>query len=290
MKSKLLLVFLLVLFSIQGALAQDLSAYCAQPHDLSTKPTRFFSKITGTTAITQNIANSLIKKELRNTTGSKALKAKIKTFSATDLLDGRFKSLTLKGSNLNFNGVYITNFDAKTICSFNNIKANKSPVVFKDNFAMQYDMLLSSDDLNKTLNSPEYQAILSMLNVKSFGINLFNINKVNVSLDSDKFIFSLLMNNDLFGYKVPINMNVSTKLAVENGKIKVSELLLDNNKNSKINLSQLASLLNVINPISVSTNILGSDNAKVAVDNLKIEKNKLNISGTLFVPKSQTVY
>ncbi len=289
MKQKILIITLFLLILGQVSFAQDLSAYCAQPHDLSLKTTRFLSNATGTTAISQNIANALIKRELRNSAGMKGLKVKIKSFSANDLLAGRFKSLTLNGSNLDFNGVHVSKFSAKTICDFNNIRATGNPIIFRDNFAMQYDIAISSDDLKKTVKSPTYQALLSMINVKTAGINLFNIKDVDVSFKEDKFVFGLKMDNNVFGYSMPVAMDVATKLLVQNGKIKVTELSLDNS-NHKINLSNLTKVLNVINPLSFSTDILGNEGTKVSVDNLKIERSKLHLDGTLFVPKSQRIY
>ena len=76
-------------------------------------------------------------------------------------------------SNLDFNGVHVSKFSAKTICDFNNIRATGNPIIFRDNFAMQYDIAISSDDLKKTVKSPTYQALLSIINVKTAGIITF---------------------------------------------------------------------------------------------------------------------
>ena len=202
MKQKILIITLFLLILGQVSFAQDLSAYCAQPHDLSSKTTRFLSNVTGTTAISQNIANALIKRELRNSAGMKGLKVKIKSFSANDLLAGRFKSLTLNGSNLDFNGVHVSKFSAKTICDFNNIRATGNPIIFRDNFAMQYDIAISSDfivgfageteeDFNETL---EICKKVNYDTTFSFTYSNFLFNEVNVSplyLNTPPVSFSL---------------------------------------------------------------------------------------------------
>lgn len=289
MKFKTVIVFIIFFIASRSAFAQDLSIYCAAPHDLSKSSTQALSKVTGATYISQNIANAIIKRELRNSAGMKGLKVNIKSFSANDLLAGRFKSLTIKGSNLNFDGIYISKFNAQTICDFNNIRATKTPVIFRDNFAMKYAMTFTDTDIKKTVASQKYHAILAMINIKSIGLDLFKLKDVDVKLKDDKFVFLLKMDNRVFGYNMPINMEVSTKLKVENGRIKTTELAFEG-LNQKINLTQLTNVLNLINPLSVSTNILGNENAKVAVENLKIEKSRLVLDGTVFVPKSQKIY
>ena len=40
-------------------------------------------------------------------------------------------------NNLDFNGVHVSKFSAKTICDFNNIRATGNPIIFRDNFAKE---------------------------------------------------------------------------------------------------------------------------------------------------------
>ena len=114
-----------------SANASDMSTYCASPHDLSLKGTQILTNVTGMTLLTQAVANSIVKSELKKSTGANGFKVKMKSFSAKDLVDGRFKSLNINGKNLNFDGVYVSEFNANTVCNFNYIKATKKMYILK---------------------------------------------------------------------------------------------------------------------------------------------------------------
>lgn len=285
MFKKLIGICLFVVTFSASAFASDLSSMCAAPYDMSWKSTKVLTNVTGMTFLTQAIANSIIKGELKKATGSKGFKANMKSFSANDLAAGRFKSLTITGKNLNLDGVHLSEFNASTICEFNYIKATKKSVKFKENFAMNYSMAISNEDLKKTVLSKDYLSFLHSMNFKMGGVNLFELEDVDVNFKDDKFYFSMKMKNTLFNYTIPFNMDVSSKMKVQNGKIKVSEVKLEN-LNQKISLTQITNLLNMINPLTFSVDVLDNKNTKLAIKTLDIEKDKLTIDGTLFVPKN----
>lgn len=285
MYKKLTSLFISLLFTVSIANASDISAMCAQPYDMSWKGTQILTNITGMTLLSQAVANSIVKKELKNSTGEKNFKVKMKSFSAKDLAAGRFKSLNISGKDLNFDGVYLTNFSASTICDFNYIQANKNSVKFKENFAMNYSMTVSDNDLRKTVISEDYLKFLKSLNLKFGGLSLLELENVDVKLQNDKLVYSLKMNNSMFNYNIPFNIDVSAKMKVQNGQIKATEVALAN-KNQKLNLTQVTNLLNMINPLNFTVNVLDNANTQVALKNLDIQGDKLILDGTLFVPKN----
>ncbi|MGN1124881.1 MAG: hypothetical protein ACI4SM_01720 [Candidatus Gastranaerophilaceae bacterium] len=268
-----------------SASASDMSTYCASPHDLSLKGTQILTNVTGMTLLTQAVANSIVKSELKKSTGANGFKVKMKSFSAKDLVDGRFKSLNITGKNLNFDGVYVSEFNANTVCNFNYIKATRKNVYFKDNFVMNYNMTVSDSDLRKTVLSKDYLSVLKSLNLKTYGLNLFELKDVDVKLKNDKFYFTLKMNNKIFNMSLPLNVELSTKMIVENNKIKVSEVAFEN-LNQKINLSQVTNLLNLINPLNFTVDVMGNKNTKLSLNDFVIKGDKINLSGTVFVPKN----
>ncbi len=285
MFKKLIGICLFTVTFSASAYASDLSKMCAAPYDMSWKSTKVLTNVTGMTFLTQAIANSIIKGELKKATGSKGFKANMKSFSANDLAAGRFKSLTITGKNLNLDGVHLSEFNASTICEFNYIKATKKSVKFKENFAMNYSMAMSNEDLKKTVLSKDYLTFLHSMNFKMGRVNLFELEDVDVNFKNDKFYFSMKMKNTLFNYTIPFNMDVSSKMKVQNGKIKVSEVALEN-LNQKISLTQVTNILNMINPLNFTVNILDNEHTKIAIKTLDIKNDKLTIDGTLFVPKN----
>ena len=93
------------------------------------------------------------------------------------------------------------------------------------------------------------------------------------------------MNNKMFNYNVPLSMNLSAKMKIQNGKIKVTEVASEG-LNQKLNLTQLTNLLNLINPLNFTVDVLGNSHSKLALNNLDIKGNKLVLDGSIFIPKS----
>ena len=60
----------------------------------------------------------------------------------------------------------------------------------------------------------------------------------------------------------------------------------DNNK--KINLTRITNLLNLINPLNYTVDMLGNKNSKLSLNNLNIKGDKLVLDGTIFIPKNST--
>lgn len=285
MIKKLIALLTTIMLTSSITFADDLTQFCAQPYDMSMKGTKFLTAITGMNFLSRAIANSVVKSELKKSTGAKGFKVKMNSFSAKDLAAGRFRGLDISGDNLDFDGVYVTQFNANTVCDFNYVKATTKDIKFKENFIMKYNMTISDVDLRKTLLSKNYLTFLNSLNIKVGPMNLMELKDVDVKLKSDKFYFILKMNNQIFGRNVPVTLNMSSKMKIENGQFKVSEVTFEN-FNQKISLTQLTNVLNLINPLNFTVDVLNNKNTKLALNNFDIKGNKIMLDGTVFVPKN----
>ena len=285
MIKKLIALLTTIMLTSSITFADDLTQFCAQPYDMSMKGTKFLTAITGMNFLSRAIANSVVKSELKKSTGAKGFKVKMNSFSAKDLAAGRFRGLDISGDNLDFDGVYVTQFNANTVCDFNYVKATTKDIKFKENFIMKYNMTISDVDLRKTLLSKNYLTFLNSLNIKDGPMNLMELKDVDVKLKADKFYFILKMNNQIFGRNVPVTLNMSSKMKIENGQFKVSEVTFEN-FNQKISLTQLTNVLNLINPLNFTVDVLNNKNTKLALNNFDIKGNKIMLDGTVFVPKN----
>lgn len=285
MIKKLIALLTTIMLTSSITFADDLTQFCAQPYDMSMKGTKFLTAITGMNFLSRAIANSVVKSELKKSTGAKGFKVKMNSFSAKDLAAGRFRGLDISGDNLDFDGIYVTQFNANTVCDFNYVKATTKDIKFKENFIMKYNMTISDVDLRKTLLSKNYLTFLNSLNIKVGPMNLMELKDVDVKLKSDKFYFILKMNNQIFGRNVPVTLNMSSKMKIENGQFKVSEVTFEN-FNQKISLTQLTNVLNLINPLNFTVDVLNNKNTKLALNNFDIKGNKIMLDGTVFVPKN----
>lgn len=285
MIKKLIALLTTIMLTSSITFADDLTQFCAQPYDMSMKGTKFLTAITGMNFLSRAIANSVVKSELKKSTGAKGFKVKMNSFSAKDLAAGRFRGLDISGDNLDFDGIYVTQFNANTVCDFNYVKATTKDIKFKENFIMKYNMTISDVDLRKTLLSKNYLTFLNSLNIKVGPMNLMELKDVDVKLKADKFYFILKMNNQIFGRNVPVTLNMSSKMKIENGQFKVSEVTFEN-FNQKISLTQLTNVLNLINPLNFTVDVLNNKNTKLALNNFDIKGNKIMLDGTVFVPKN----
>lgn len=285
MIKKLIALLTTIMLTSSITFAEDLTQFCAQPYDMSMKGTKFLTAITGMNFLSRAIANSVVKSELKKSTGAKGFKVKMNSFSAKDLAAGRFRGLDISGDNLDFDGVYVTQFNANTVCDFNYVKATTKDIKFKENFIMKYNMTISDVDLRKTLLSKNYLTFLNSLNIKVGPMNLMELKDVDVKLKADKFYFILKMNNQIFGRNVPVTLNMSSKMKIENSQFKVSEVTFEN-FNQKISLTQLTNVLNLINPLNFTVDVLNNKNTKLALNNFDIKGNKIMLDGTVFVPKN----
>lgn len=284
MFKKIMLLFMCILIFSAYTEASEQSLACAQPYDMSWTGTKVLTNITGMTFLSQAIANSIVKKELRKSMGSKDFKVKMKSFSAKDLADGRFKSLNIDGKNLNLEGIYLSEFSASTICDFNYIKATTKSIQFKENFGLNYSMKITEDDLKKTLLSENYIKALKSINMKIGDINLLELKNVDLKLKDNKFLFTLNMQNTIFNYSIPFNINASAKMKVKNGQIEASEVSMINS-NKTVNLTQVTNIINLINPLKFTANILDNKNAQIAIKTIDIDGKNLVMDGTMFIPK-----
>ncbi len=285
MIKKLIALLTTIMLTSSITFADDLTQFCAQPYDMSMKGTKFLTAITGMNFLSRAIANSVVKSELKKSTGAKGFKVKMNSFSAKDLAAGRFRGLDISGDNLDFDGVYVTQFNANTVCDFNYVKATTKDIKFKENFIMKYNMTISDVDLRKTLLSKNYLTFLNSLNIKVGPMNLMELKDVDIKLKADKFYFILKMNNQIFGRNVPVTLNMSSKMKIENSQFKVSEVTFEN-FNQKISLTQLTNVLNLINPLNFTVDVLNNKNTKLALNNFDIKGNKIMLDGTVFVPKN----
>ena len=119
---KKILILLMSLIIANGVSYASQSAFvgCVAPYDLSSGLKRTLANATGSNLLAQQVAQSLIKKQLKKESGEK-FKVKVSSYSMADLKAGRFKSLDISGENLDLDGVYVSYLDFKTLCDFNYI-------------------------------------------------------------------------------------------------------------------------------------------------------------------------
>lgn len=284
MKKTLLLLCLMVFFEIPAFSICDYVYFCP-PHayDLASEKKQLISRKTGATLLSEKIAQIRIKHELKKITKAK-LDVFVRGYSFMDLIHGRFKSIIITGKNLDINGVHLTSLELKSLCDFNYIDWGKNPIVFKENMIIGFTTVISDADLMKTMNSNGYLDKLNCVNVHGCGITFFKLSGADVKIKNDKLYFTVKITSQLLLPK-PIDVVLTTDLKAENGRIVMTKV--DLGKLAKgVDLGNVASHLNSMNPLAFSLNVLENENTKMCIQKVKINEDKITLIGNIFIPRT----
>ncbi|MBP7211392.1 hypothetical protein KBA27_01005 [bacterium] len=285
MKKKLIL-FIMTMFLATPAFANcDYASMCAKPYSLSSTPARVFSNITGATYIGQTVAQSIIKKQLKKAT-KENFSVKVKAYSLQDLKAGKFKYLKVAGKNLNFDGIATSRLEFNTLCDFNYVDLKTN--TFMENMVLNFSTEISDSDLKKTMQSSGYLDVLNNISFSSMGINFVKFSGADVSVKNGKVYFIIHVTSPLLLGKKQLDINIGSDVKVEDGKIVLTKIDLENSF-AKIDLSKITSLLNSINPLSFTTNILGDKGTTVDVRNVRIVGDRILVTGNVIIPKGTKI-
>lgn len=282
---KIVLGFVLLL-AVQGAQAQDCSTLkCPAPYDLTSGFSRGMSTVTGQKFLSEKIGEKLVKKAIKKNIVSGDIKADLDAYSVRDLKAGRFKSLEVSGKNFDIQGIYVSSFNAKTLCNFNYIANDKrGNYIVKEDIPVSFNAVVTEEDLNKTMNSSDYKRMIADINSIGGNFNIFQITSTNIKLKNNKMYYVLK-------YSMPFvrktkELVISADLNVENGQIVLANTTFLNNSLS-LDVDKLSKLINYINPLDFSAKILENKDAKFNIENVKISDGKIVVDGSMTILKDK---
>lgn len=283
---KKIILSLVFLLAVQSAQAQECSTLkCPAPYDLTSGFSRGVSTITGQKFLSEKIGEKLIKKAIKKNIESGDIKADLDAYSVRDLKAGRFKSLEVTGKNLNVQGIYVSYFNAKTLCNFNYIANDKKGnYIVKEDIPASFVAEITESDLNKTMNSSDYKRMIDDINGIAGSFNVFQITSTSIRLKNGKMYY--VMKYALPFVRKTKELVISADLKVENGQIMLSNTNFLNN-NMALDVDKLSKLINYINPLDFSAKILENKDAKFRVENVNVSDNKIKIDGKVTILKDK---
>lgn len=283
---KIIFTLALLLAASQMCMANECeSSCCAAPYDLTSGFSRFVSTATGQNFIAEKVGESLVKKAIKKNIVSGKISANLDSFSTRDLKAGRFKSLEITGKDVDIEGIYISYFNAKTLCNFNYIApSGDNNYIVKENIPIAFNAEITEEDLNKTMNSSDYKRLIDDINSIGGSLNVFQIVSTSVKLKNGKMYY-------IVRYAIPFvrkskEVVISSDINVENGKIVLANTNFVRN-NSLLDIDKFSSILNYINPLDFSAKILENKDANFSIKNVKITDQKINIDGIITVLKDK---
>lgn len=282
---KIILSFVLLL-AVQGVQAQDCSTLkCPAPYDLTSGFSRGMSTVTGQKFLSEKIGEKLVKKAIKKNITSGDIKVNLDAYSVRDLKAGRFKSLEINGKNIDIQGVYISSFNAKTLCNFNYIANDKKGnYIVKEDIPASFNAIITEEDLNKTMLSSDYKRMIDDINSIGGNLNIFQITSTNIKLKNDKMYYVLK-------YSMPFvrktkELVITANLKVENGQIELANTSFLNNSMA-LDVDKLSKLINYINPLDFSAKILENKDAKFNIETVNISNGKITIDGNMTILKDK---
>lgn len=282
---KIILSFVLLL-AVQGVQAQDCSTLkCPAPYDLTSGFSRGMSTVTGQKFLSEKIGEKLVKKAIKKNITSGDIKVNLDAYSVRDLKAGRFKSLEINGKNVDIQGVYISSFNAKTLCNFNYIANDKrGNYIVKEDIPASFNAIITEEDLNKTMLSSDYKRMIDDINSIGGNLNIFQITSTNIKLKNDKMYYVLK-------YSMPFvrktkELVITANLKVENGQIELANTSFLNNSMA-LDVNKLSKLINYINPLDFSAKILENKDARFNIETVNISNGKITIDGNMTILKDK---
>ncbi|MDR1327657.1 MAG: hypothetical protein LBJ74_04545 [Heliobacteriaceae bacterium] len=283
---KIILILALILSPL--AVWADCEWTCAKPYDLVNPAARFFLNATGSNLAAQQYAKSLIKKMINESLDYGKMKVDIRSYSAIDLKAGRFKSLEIEGKNIDADGIFVSYMKLKTLCDFNYVVPDEknNMVTFKEDFPLSFEIIVSDEDLNKTMTSQGYDKVIADLNKMSekYGA-MVKIQTARARIKNGRFIYALRIDIPLV--KKIQEVAFSSDLKIKNGKIRFEDTKIIGSSFS-LDLNKVSYVLNFLNPLDYSLEIIENKNTQLTVSNLKVEENRILMDGVIVTPKDAT--
>lgn len=285
---KKLILFLVLIFTSQTSFAYDYSQMCeVPPYPVSNGFPKFMSNVTGANFLITQVAESQIQKALKKDLNSN-FKVNIEPYGAKNLLDGKFKSLTITSSKVAYGNASISEFYAKTICDYNHVVLKNNDVYFAQNLLFNYSGLVTSNDFQNIVLSKEYLSLLEKMNVTIANRVIFKIFDPTAKIDNDRIKLSFKMMTPLSFLNEVSTVTINAGLAVQNEKIVFTDVDLGS-PNSRFDLSKMLPIVNRLNPLTYEFSLSKSSKGILKVSNVKVAQNKIFVDGVFIIPKNYVI-
>lgn len=230
------------------------------------------------------IAESQVEKQINKLLNEGKVEVNVKTYSAMDLAAGKLKDFKIKGKNLAANGVYITSVEAKSLCDFIYLDYKKDPIEPLAPLYLGFKATISESDLNKIVNSKEYQENLTKVKLKlgSADLNLIEFLKPKFEIEGDKIFLTTDMHFIGTPKFVTIPLKMGAGLKVKNNKVRLTDMQMFSSKSGK-NTGVFSDFVEKMTLAVVDISSMGNDYTEITIKNINVNNDKIDIDGTLWM-------
>jgi hypothetical protein len=231
-----------------------------------------------TKPLAEMIAKRALKKALKKETGTN-FDVKFEGYTTSSIKRGVFKSIEIEGKDVNVDNVVVPYVHFKSLDDYNYIDYTKNPIVFKCDMTYTYDIILDEDAINTALKDSDYKKVIS------------KVNRISRPFFVIKGVRTKIIDNKLYivtDYNLPIAITkdrsfvAKSDFEVVNGIIKAKNVSIDTSYGN-LGLNKVANLINFLNPLEFTLNVLNSEKQKTTIENINIVDNKVRVDGKIYV-------
>lgn len=256
---------------------------CPQVPKVSGAISSTLSKITGMNLVLSSILEGQVKKQMDKALSAN-FKVDIKPFGAKSLLDGKFQKITAQAPSASVEGIYLSNIKAESVCGYNHFVYKDGNVFTAENFLMSFDAEVSSNDVQKLLQTPEYKKVVDSLNVKVGNIYVTKVFDTKAEIKNNRLSYSFRFSSPLTLGQAKL-ISTSMGLEVVDGKLTFTDIQT-NSSIANSSLNAILPIVNKLNPFAIKTAILNNTESSINIKDIKFENNKILIKGLVIVPKN----
>ena len=259
--------------------------YCpvAKHEETGNKLSKLISAVTGSNFASSKAAELAIQKIIKAQLGP--VNVELYPYTLGSLIHGIFKKMTISGKSLNFGGIYVSKFDAQTVCEYNHIGVKDNNLLFKENFVMSFSGKITNSDLEKTMSTPQYLKMVDSARITVLGQVLFKLSYMKISIANNRLVFVANVMSPVFWGTETKKISATSGISIENGKIKYNNIKIQNTNLNK-NIQYLLSLINLVNPFTFEIKLSENTKGYTIIKNVIIENNEMKMDGVLYIPKN----
>ena len=210
------------------------------------------------------------------------INVKVNSFSATDSKNGKFKSILVKGENIDVYSVYISNLLVKTRCKFMYFDLDSNPIKLLEPTIVDFDAKFSENDFNKILRTNSYKKYFFRMKYNSKDLKGLEISRPRVIIRDEKINF-------LVNVKAPFiktfMLRATSSLEIVDNSFNLKDLRLGTYTHN-IPIAGANYLINLLNPLNFAQHSFEKEGFKILLKNVRINGNDVVTSGSVFIKKS----
>ena len=283
MLKKILTVLILCL--ILPASAQTFEEkYCApKPYPVGGVVASGISNITGVnltfTKFAELTMQSILKKELNSN-----FNVELYSFGGKNLIDGKFKKLTLSARKIKSDDINLRNFQGETLCGYNRIVLKDDSIYFAENFLFGFRGKMTNEDFQNTILSEDYKKAINDVHLKLFGASFFKLSNPIVEIKNNRIYMSVDVSFASFITSKTLTVKTNYALELQNGKIVITDI--EYNDALGISKNAMYALLNILNPFKMRIALDENNTMTIYMRDFRIVDNVIEFAGVLLLPKS----